>query len=99
MGAGRPDGIVGSVEKVATQAYTVCHELKLSIPEQIRVIAFSHLQIAALLNPSLTTITQPAFEMGKAAATLLFRSLEKKVDVRSEKIMIPSVLIARDSTA
>ncbi|MCD9018140.1 LacI family DNA-binding transcriptional regulator [Parachryseolinea silvisoli] len=99
QGEHRPDGIVGSVEKVATQTYTVCHELNLSIPTQVRVVGFSHLQIAGLLNPSLTTITQPAFEMGKAAATLLFRGLEEKADVRSEKIIIPSVLVARQSTA
>jgi LacI family transcriptional regulator len=95
----RPDGIVGSVEKVATQTYAICHELNLSIPQQVRVVGFSHLQIAGLLNPSLTTITQPAFDMGKAAATLLFRGLEKKTDVRNEKIVIPSVLVARQSTA
>lgn len=98
-GEDRPDGLIASVEKIAMQTYAACHELKVSIPEQVRVVGFSHLQIAALLNPSLTTITQPAFEMGKAAATLLFRALEKKGDVRNEKIVIPSALIARDSTA
>jgi len=95
----RPDGLIGSVEKLAMQTYAVCHELGLSIPGQVRVVGFSHLQIAGLLNPSLTTITQPAFEMGKAAATLLFRGLEKKADMRMEKVMIPSVLMVRDSTA
>jgi LacI family transcriptional regulator len=95
----RPDGIVGSVEKVATQVYTVCHTLGLSIPNHVKVIAFSHLQIASLLNPSLSTITQPAFEMGKMAATLLFKALEKKIDLKQEKIVINSVLMARGSTA
>lgn len=99
QGEHRPDGIVGSVEKVATQTYAVCHELNLSIPTQVRVVGFSHLQIAGLLNPPLTTITQPAFAMGKAAATLLFRCLEKKTGLHSEKIVIPSVLVARQSTA
>src|SRR5688500_10217005 len=65
----RPDGIVGSVEKITMQAYTVCHMLRLAIPKDIKIIGFSHLQIASLLNPSLTTITQPAREMGKTAAT------------------------------
>jgi LacI family transcriptional regulator len=96
---GKPDGVVGSVEKVATQVYTICHALGLSIPKDVRVIAFSHLQIAALLNPSLTTITQPAFEMGKMAATLLFRALEKKIDLKKERIVINSELIERGSTA
>jgi LacI family transcriptional regulator len=95
----RPDGIVGSVEKVATQVYSVCHELNLSIPKDVKVIAFSNLQIASLLNPSMTTIAQPAFEMGKMAATLLFRALEKKIDLKHERVVINSTLIERGSTA
>lgn len=97
-GEGSPDGVVGSVEKVALQVYTVCHQSGLSIPRDVKVIAFSHLDIASLLNPSLTTITQPAFEMGKTAATLLFKSLEKKNEVKKENIILKSQLIERDST-
>jgi LacI family transcriptional regulator len=95
----RPDAIVGSVEKVTMQAYAVCHELTLSIPVDIKVIGFSHLQIASLLSPSLTTITQPAYEMGRAAATALFKALsKKKLEIMNEQIEIPSVLVERAST-
>jgi LacI family transcriptional regulator len=95
----RPDAIVGSVEKVTMQAYDVCNTLGLLIPTDIKIIGFSHLQIAHLLKPSLTTITQPAFEMGKTASTILFKSLEKKnIAIAKEEILIPSVLIPRDST-
>lgn len=95
----RPDAIVGSVEKVTMQAYTVCHDLNLSIPTDVKVIGFSHLQIASLLNPSLTTITQPAYEMGKAAATILFKTLaKKKLEIENEQIEIPSILVERAST-
>lgn len=95
----RPDAVIGSVEKVTMQAYSACQELNLSIPHDVKVIGFSHLQIASLLNPSLTTITQPAYEMGSAAATALFRTLsKKKVEVENEVIEIPSVLVERGST-
>ena len=98
-GAKKPDAVIGSVEKLATTTYTICKELGLSIPGDIKVIAFSNLQIASLLNPSLTTITQPAFEIGKAAATLLFKALEKpRFKLKEERIVIPSLLIERDST-
>jgi LacI family transcriptional regulator len=95
----KPDGIIGSVEKLATLSYSICKELGLSIPHDVKVIAFSNLQIASLLNPSLTTITQPAFEIGKMAATLLFRALEKpNFKLTEERVVIPSVLIEREST-
>lgn len=95
----KPDAIIGSVEKVTMQAYAVCHRLGLRIPEDVKIIGFSHSQVAALLKPSLTTITQPAHDMGKTAATLLFKALKKRrEDLVAEKIVIPSVLIVRDST-
>lgn len=98
-GTNRPDGIVGSVEKLATLVYTVCNDLNLNIPRDIKVIGFSSLQIASLLNPSLTTITQPAFNMGKAAATFLFDTLEKKnTSLKTDTVILPSQLIERKST-
>lgn len=95
----RPDGIVCSVEKVATLVYMVCNDLKIDIPKDVKIIAFSSLQIASLLSPPLSTITQPAFEMGKAAATLLFKVLDKKkIDFSKGKITLPSLLMERGSS-
>lgn len=95
----RPDGIIGSVEKLATITYAVCHELGLRIPQDVKVVGFSNLKLAALLDPPLTTITQPAFEMGKTAASLLFRALEKPgFNLKAQSSVIPSVLVERSST-
>src|SRR5258708_1222555 len=95
----RPDGIFASVEKLAVQVYHVCHELGLNIPKDVKVISFSNLVTASLLNPSLTTIAQPAYEMGKEAATILFRRLEKKYIVMPEdEVILPAKLEPRNST-
>ena len=61
----RPDGIIASVEKLTTPIYLACKDLELSIPDKIKVISFTNLQAALILSPTLTTVTQPAFEMGK----------------------------------
>jgi LacI family transcriptional regulator len=95
----RPDGIVATVEKLTTEVYLVCEALKIKIPDDLKLVCFSNLTTAAILNPSLTTITQPAFEMGKAAATILFKSLERKLhDLNDESLVIPSMLVVRNST-
>jgi LacI family transcriptional regulator len=95
----RPDGIIASVEKLTTPVYAVCKELKLKIPKDVRFICFSNLETATILNPSLSTITQPAFEMGKAAASVLFKSLQKPIpDLSKESIVIPSKLHIRNSS-
>ena len=98
--ADRPDGLIATVEKLTTDIYLACRELKLSIPQDVKVISFSNLSSASILHPSLTTVTQPAFEMGKAAAVALFKSLEKKnFSLQDECRAMPSELIVRGSTA
>jgi Transcriptional regulators len=95
----RPDGLIASVEKIVTPVYLACYELQIRIPHDVKVIAFATLDTAPILDPALTTITQPAFEIGKAAASLLFKGIEKQhFDLQNEKLVIPSVLIERAST-
>ncbi|WP_462249198.1 LacI family DNA-binding transcriptional regulator [Ferruginibacter sp.] len=96
----KPTGIVASVEKLTTPVYKVCEMLKLKIPKDVKVVCFSNLDTAAILNPSLTTITQPAFEMGKTAATILFKALEKtNFNLTGESLVIPSALVVRNSSS
>lgn len=98
-GADRPQGIFASVEKLAITAYHVCRDLSLKIPDDIKIISFSNLETASLLNPSLTTITQPAYEIGKQAAAILFKALDKnKTHIDNELIVLKSTLVVRDST-
>ncbi len=92
----RPDGVFASVEKLAVLVYHICRELQLKIPDDIKVISFSNLLTASLLNPSLTTIAQPAYEMGREAAAILFRRLEKKTS--EDRVMLPAALEVRQST-
>lgn len=98
-GPDAPDGLVASVEKTAVLTYQLCEKLCIPIPEQLKVISFSNLETASLLNPSLSTITQPAFDMGEAAASTLFNLVEGK-NIRSMPTIqcIPSELIPRRST-
>lgn len=93
------DGIFASVERYAILTYEICRALKLNIPDDVKVISFSNLQTASLLNPSLSTITQPAFDMGKEAVTMLLKALEKKnFQLKDENIVIKSSLTEREST-
>jgi LacI family transcriptional regulator len=93
----QPDGIVASVEKLTTTVYQACQDLRLNIPGDVKVVCFSNLEIATILHPSLTTITQPAFEIGRAAASLLLKAI-KGTDVAKAEQVIPSILIPRGST-
>lgn len=96
----RPDGVFASVESLAILAYEVCSDLSLRIPEDVKIIGFSNLRTASLLNPPLTTVTQPAFDMGQAAAKALFEALKRtQVKMENQTIVLRSSLVERRSTA
>jgi len=88
----QPEALFASVERLATAAYRVCNDLKINIPKDIKIISFSNLSIADLLQPSLSTITQPAEALGREAAKLIFGVLnglqlpDKEQILRSEII-------------
>jgi LacI family transcriptional regulator len=95
----KPFGIFATVEKLAIHTYDVCKELTINIPQDLKVIAFSNLTTADLLNPSLSTVTQPAFDIGQKAANVLFKHLEKKrFAIPNESITLKSELFVRHST-
>lgn len=65
----------------------------------MKIITFSNSYTALFLNPSLTTVTQPAYEMGREAAAVLFKLIQKKKPASPiENRVLNSVLIARNST-
>ncbi|RFS25081.1 LacI family transcriptional regulator [Chitinophaga silvatica] len=96
---GKFDGVIATTEKLATNVYEAAETLKLQLPKDLKVIGFSNLSTARFLYPSLTTVYQPAFEMGKAAATLLFKALKNShVTLTQQSMEIPSQLFIRNST-
>jgi len=96
----RPDGLISSVEKLALTAYHAIHQSKLRIPQDIKLITFSNMKIADLLNPPLSTISQPAYEIGRECANLLMSNLKNpnQIPIDNEVITIPSKMHIRQSS-
>ncbi|MCX2432981.1 LacI family DNA-binding transcriptional regulator [Pedobacter sp. GR22-10] len=96
----KPDGVFTSVERLAFATYYACYDLGIDIPDDLKVISFSSLEIAPLLNPSLTTITQPAAKIGDEAAKLLFKILDCQQDKNfMNEVVLESEIIIRNSTS
>lgn len=94
------DGVFASVERLAISTYHVCKELGRRIPEDVKIIGFSNLEAAALLDPPLSTITQPAYDIGREATKILLRAVEKKKPVLpNQSLVLESTLFERRSTA
>lgn len=99
-GIDRPDGILASVEKLAIATYHAIRKTKLKIPQDLKIVSFSNMRIAELLNPPLTTISQPAYEIGLECAKLLMKKLTRKNQpaLENKVIMLPSKIHIRESS-
>ncbi len=95
----RPDAILATSDKLTTGCVRVLNARGISVPEQVALTGFSNSDLTELLNPPLTVIRQPAFEMGETATQMLLQLIESKRPVTSfETKMLPTELLVRSST-
>lgn len=67
----RPTALICANDLTAIGVLSYCRRAGLRVPEDVSVVGFDDLPFASLLTPSLTTVRQPAREMGIAATKLL----------------------------
>lgn len=91
------DGVFASSDIIAFGAMQALKEQGYLIPTDVKVIGFDDIYISSLVSPTLSTIRQPIFEMGEAAAKLLLDYLESKKN-RKRTIVFDTQLIEREST-
>ena len=68
-----PDAVFASTLMMGIGFLRAAHELSISIPNDVRVVALHDSSIADYLTPSLTTVNLPSIEMGIQAVDLLVR--------------------------
>lgn len=74
----RPTAIVCLADVQALGVYEECAAQGLSIPNDISVVGFDDIPFSVFMNPPLTTLRQPGFEKGEAAAELLVKMINKQ---------------------
>ena len=94
----RPTAIFSMSDEMAIGAIQALKTYGLRVPDDISVTGFDDIGYAKFCDPSLTTIAQPAEEMGRASLDLLLRIIEGESPSAIEHIM-PTEFIIRDSTA
>lgn len=97
-----PDAVFAANDLMAAGAIQSIKESGLRIPQDVGVVGFSNWSFGSLIDPSLTTVDQPGFEMGQEAARLLIRQIEladkNQGDPVPETRILKTRLIVRDSS-
>ena len=92
-----PDGILAFSDQIAINVMLAAKERGLKIPEEVSIIGFNNEPVGELLEPSLTSIDQPSFNMGIEAAKLIFKRINNPKSDFTKKVL-KSQLIIRNST-
>jgi LacI family transcriptional regulator len=71
----RPTALICANDLMAIGALEYCRSAGLRVPEDVSLVGFDDVPIAGLVTPALTTVRQPAREMGARAANLLLDGL------------------------
>jgi len=93
-----PDAILATSDQISTQCLNIIHQLGYRIPQDIALIGFTNAELAEALNPSLSTINQPADEMGELAAQKLLDLIEQKDTASLPVTKLNTSLIIRNSS-
>jgi LacI family transcriptional regulator len=73
-------------------------EAKLRVPQDVAVVGFDDVPLAAYTNPPLSTVRQPMRAMGVAAARLLMSHLDGGEQLPDEPQIVPTELVVRGSS-
>jgi DNA-binding LacI/PurR family transcriptional regulator len=82
----------------AMGAIRALREAGWQVPEDVSVVGFDDIQNAAYQNPGLTTVRQPLREMGRIAAEILLKRINRPGSELHDKHIVEPELVVRETT-
>ena len=94
----KPIGVWALNDNFARAVCLICEQLKLRIPEQVKVLGCDDIALARMYHPTISSIRTPGEEIGYQAMRELHKLIERKRGVRSTIQVKATELQIREST-
>lgn len=94
----RPEAVFCMIDPVAVDVLTVWKGLGIRIPEDMSLAGFTNNPTSAVVEPPLTTVSQPGYEMGKLSVSHLLDQLDGVASDDPISIVLETTLVPRKST-
>ncbi|MFA1819453.1 LacI family DNA-binding transcriptional regulator [Virgibacillus oceani] len=91
----RPTAVFAVSDTIAIGALKELNVKGIKIPEEIAVVGFDNIGFSNMTNPTLSTVSQPKYEMGYKAANMLIESIKGS---KADSVIMDHELIIREST-
>ncbi|MBM4428980.1 MAG: LacI family transcriptional regulator [Chloroflexi bacterium] len=94
-----PTAIFGASDLMAIGALKALRQADLRVPQDVALVGFDDVPLAAAIEPALTTVRQPIGRLGSLAADLLLNWLDNSSSAQASvhRIVLPAELVVRDS--
>jgi LacI family transcriptional regulator len=93
----RPDGIFAANDLVALGILQACLRLGVRLPDDVALVGFDDIEFAAQAAIPLTTVRQPAHELGMTAAQILIEDMRHPGHLPPQHVLFEPELIVRQS--
>jgi LacI family transcriptional regulator len=93
-----PDSIFAVNDRKAIGAMLALKKKNIKIGREMGVIGFTNDPVSSIITPTLSTVAEPAFDIGRKSCELLLKHITKKNFVAQE-VILPGKLIVRESTS
>ncbi|MDR1933951.1 MAG: LacI family transcriptional regulator [Spirochaetales bacterium] len=93
-----PTAFFASNDMIAVGAIAALQSLGYRVPWDISVGGFDDIPVASFIDPPLTTISVPKFDIGRLAVSVLLDKIKKRGVYLSQKSVLAGKLLARQST-
>jgi LacI family transcriptional regulator len=97
--AARPTALFVTNNLMTTGALRAIRALGLRVPRDLSLIGFDDMDWYPVADPPVTTVAQPAYEIGVRAAQRLLLRIRSKRALKPQTILLPTQLVVRGSTA
>ena len=94
----RPDAIFTISDRMALGAMLAIKEKGLSMPHDIGLVGFNNEPVMSLLTPAISSVEQPSFDMGRAAAKLFIEAMHNQEDMGDVEEVLKPKLFVRESS-
>lgn len=94
----RPEAVFCMIDPLAVDVLTVWKSMGIKIPEDISLAGFTNNPTSAVVEPPLTTVSQPGYEMGKLSVSHLLDQLDGVASDDPISIVLETTLVPRKST-
>lgn len=93
----RPTALFVTNNLMTIGAMRAIEDAGLHCPDDVALVGFDDFEWASVFRPRLTTVRQPVYEIGKAAARFLIQRIEGKRKGDPIELLLPPTLIVRES--